>query len=182
MADALFPLRLLPTLPSFPWPAPLVPVAFPLPTEAESPGSGSAAQPTPELLLARAGPEPPHRRCPAQGATQKSLCSENAILVQIIPLARGIVCPQLPPCPNMGLLVSPVVHAPTHLSIPSAPPWHSGTAGRYQLVLVTYAPMRTVVWLMTRVNSVPLKLLRFMRALKCFAMSAPPLWAQDSSH
>lgn len=78
-----------------------------------------------ELLLARAGPEPPHRRCSVQGATQKSLHPANAILVQIIPLARGVTCPRLPPCPNTGLLVSPVVHAPIHLNIPSAPPWHT---------------------------------------------------------
>lgn len=92
--------------------------------EAESRSSGFAAQPTREPLLAGAGSEPPHKGCPVQGGARQGLAPENAFPLQIILLAMDVASPRLPSCPNTGLLVSPVVHAPMCLGTPGAPLWH----------------------------------------------------------
>ena len=109
--------------------------SIPLPTEAESRGSGFAAQPTREPLLAGAGPEPPHRRCPAQRAAQQSPARADTFPVQIIPLTTDAACPRLPLWPDTGLLVSPTVHAPMRLGIPGAPPRHTQAPWRHRRVI-----------------------------------------------
>lgn len=109
--------------------------SIPLPVEAESHGSGFAAQPTRELLLAGAGPEPPHRRCLAQRAARQSPARANAFPMQTILLATDVACPRAPLCPNTGLLVSPVVHAPMRLGIPGAPPGRTQAPLRHGRVI-----------------------------------------------
>lgn len=181
MADALFPLRLLPTLPSFPWPAPLVLAASPFPLRPSPPAlqhsphgvapcqswTGAATQ---ALLCARSHPEKP-TSCKCHPCADHPTCKRRH-MSPTTPMpkhgAAGVTC---------GACTST---SPVHLL--GIHRHHSGTTGRYQLVSVTGAPIRTVVWVMTRVSSVPLKPLRFMCALKCFAMSAPWLWGWDSSH
>lgn len=160
--------------------------SIPLPTGAESPGSDSAAQPTqscslPELDRSRRTgaalcKEPPRRAYILQ---MPSLCRSSHLQevshVPSYPHAQTWGC-----CCHLWCMHPCTSTSPVHLL--GIHRHHSGTTGRYQLVSVTGAPIRTVVWVMTRVSSVSLKPLRFMCALKCFAMSAPWLWGWDSSH
>lgn len=110
--------------------------SIPLPTEAESRSSGIAAQPTQEPILAGAGAEPLHRRCPGRellGKAQltrvpsphRSSHSQWTSRVPMFPDVQTWGCWCYPWCIHLHASGSPTCPLGTHRHC-------GGTLGRYQ--------------------------------------------------
>lgn len=144
--------------------------SIPLPTEAES--AALALQLSPRRSRSLLGLDRSH----CSGAALAEPLSK-AWPLQVPSWHRSpthwghCTAPKFPNAQTRGCWCYPIVHGPTCLSIPSA---HNDTVvaplgDTSQSQLLVSAGGGTV-------SSVPLKPLRFMHALKCFAKSTPPRW------
>lgn len=144
--------------------------SIPLPTEAESRSSGIAAQPTQEPILAGAGPEPLHRHCPGRELLSK-------VWLMAVPSRHR--SSHFPSVHRWGCWCYPWCMDPHGVSPqPTLTPWwHLWVIAEQS---IAGALVKTAGHGMGQ--QCPLKPLRFMHALKCFAKSTPPHWGWNSSH
>lgn len=110
--------------------------SIPLPTEAESCGSGFAVRPMREPFLARAGPEPSYRRCPVQRTARQSPARTNAFpIVDCLTCDRRCMSPTSPVPKHGAAGVTRSACTHTCLSIPGALPRHMQAPWRHRWVI-----------------------------------------------
>lgn len=170
--------------PSFPWPAPLVPIASPFPR-----------RPSPAALALQRSP----RRSRSSLELEQSRCTGAALAGSCLAKPSSHECPprtdhptrsghRVSPCSPMSKHGAAGVTHGAYTSMPQHPrrvPRHTQTLWWHPWPIPVRVSCQNVRYrqrVMAWVSSVPLKPLRFMHALKCFAKSTPPRWGWDSSH